>query len=110
MSKVKVEHSHTPQVELQVSNPIRKRFAEEKTFEPEWLTYGLEFVLDRLRTKCYKHQLNRSIAAYDKENGANLDAIGKQSPPAGWFSCGCSHTSHILDLLAFKVSARIDGY
>jgi hypothetical protein len=95
--------SKVPENNPQITDSTRKRFAEEKDFHPEWLTFGLDFVLQRLRTKCYKHQNNRATAAYDIQLGVNSAAVGQKNPPKGWFTCGCSHESHILDLLAWKV-------
>jgi hypothetical protein len=96
--------------ESKISDTTCRCFAEDTDYNPRWLTYGLDFILDRLRTKCFKHQKTRTTTSYDLEQGANSEAITPKDaprgwkPPDGWFACGCSHESHVLDLLALKVS------
>lgn len=85
----------------------KERFATEKDYQPEILEKGYDFVVEKLRTACYKHKSNHRTSQKDRNHGCLGESAhrDKSKPlPKGHFdACGCTFDSHILDLLAWKV-------
>jgi hypothetical protein len=47
----------------------KERFATEKDYQPEILEKGYDFVVEKLRTACYKHKSNHRTSQKDRNHG-----------------------------------------
>jgi hypothetical protein len=86
-----------------ITAQTKKAFAERKVAHLDWLlTFGIDYIMPRLRNKCYKHDSVKVLSASDIAHGSSLEAR-EAGGNEEFLACGCRIEGLILDHLAFKV-------